>query len=345
MLPVIFGLSGTTLTPEERAFFRQAEPVGYIVFARNIASQEQLRDLTASLYDLHGRDDLLILVDQEGGRVARLAPPNWQAYPAAAVFADAWQRDAAAAIAATQYNYEALGIDLALVGINVDCAPVLDLPRPGAHDVIGDRAFGSDPHVIASLGQAALDGLAAAGIAGVIKHIPGHGRASVDSHHDLPVVTASEDALWADAAPFCALSHAPMAMTAHVRYDAWDPHQCATLSPSVIQTVIRERIGFDGLLLTDDLDMRALSGSVASLGLQSLAAGCDVALNCWGDMAVMQALADGLPEASDDCRRRLAKVAQQFKRQSSAQALLARQRDCVEARDRLLANLSPSLSS
>lgn len=339
MLPVIFGLSGTTLSADERCFLRQAEPVGYILFARNVASRAQLKDLTTSLKDLHGRDDLLILVDQEGGRVARLAPPQWQAYPAAAVFADAWQRNEASATAATQYNFEALGIDLALAGINVDCAPVLDLPRPGAHGVIGDRAFGVDAHVVASLGQAALDGLAAAGVAGVIKHIPGHGRASVDSHHDLPVVTAAEDVLWQDAAPFCALSHAPIAMTAHVRYDAWDPNDCATLSSAVIQGVIRERIGFDGLLLTDDLDMRALSGSVASLAVKSIAAGCDVALNCWGDRAVMEALANALPDATDECQRRVAKAAEQGQIRPSEALLLARQRDCIEARDRLLTGI------
>lgn len=337
MLPVIFGLSGTTLSIEERAFFRVAEPVGYILFARNVVSPQQLHDLTAALRDLHGREDLLILVDQEGGRVARLAPPAWPAYPAAAVLAAGWQRDREAAIAATQYNYEALGIDLALAGINVDCAPVLDLPRPGAHDVIGDRAFGADAAVVATLGQAVLDGLAAAGVAGVIKHIPGHGRAVVDSHHALPVVTASEDELWADAAPFAALAHAPIAMTAHVQYDAWDPNECATLSGIVIQRIIRERIGFDGLLLTDDLDMRALSGTVATLAVRSLAAGCDVALNCWGDMAVMQALADVLPEASDECRRRVATVAQQYQKRGHDQALIERQHYCIEARDRLLA--------
>lgn len=336
MLPVIFGLSGPELTPEERVFFSTSEPLGYILFARNIESSKQLLALTNALRDLHGRENLPILVDQEGGRVARMTPPHWRAYPAAARFGALWQHNPEAAIRAAQCNYEALGLDLALVGINVDCAPVLDVPVPGAHDVIGDRAYGSEVQLVATLGRATRDGLRAAGVAAVIKHIPGHGRARADSHQQMPIVTDEAILLEDDLRPFVALADAPMAMTAHVQYNAWDEEHCATLSPKIIQTVIRERIGFDGLLMTDDLDMKALSGDLPTLAQKSLAAGCDVVLNCWGKLPDMEAIAGALDPADVSCRRRLQAAFKGLPAPGTAAMMTARQREVLSERDRLL---------
>ena len=338
MLPAIFGLAGHALSERERSFFRAAQPAGFILFARNIQSRQQVAALTASLRDAVGRDNVPILIDQEGGRVARLQPPQWSAFPPAQSFADLWQHNPTAAIQAAELNYEALGLDLAEVGITVDCAPVLDVPQPGAHDVIGDRAFGTDPKVVAELGRAALVGLAHAGIVGVIKHIPGHGRSLADSHHDLPVVTAPATDLAIDLAPFRALAHAPMAMTAHIIYEAWDSEQCATLSSTVIERIVREQIGFDGLLMSDDLDMKALSGKVPELACAAIDAGCDVALNCWGKMAEMEAMAECLPEASVTCRRRLTDAMMSVQPVGEAVNLPARQRHLVAQRDELLAS-------
>ena len=305
MLPVIFGLAGSILSAEERSLFQRTNPMGFILFGRNVENREQLRALTDSLCEVTGRDNVPILIDQEGGRVARLGPPEWLSWPPAATFAAAYKKDPDKARRAARCNFEALGLELAEVGITVNCAPVLDVPQPGAHDIIGDRAFGEGLDSIVHLGSAVLEGLAAAGIAGVIKHIPGHGRAGADSHLALPEVTASARELAIDLAPFKALAHAPMAMTAHIRYPAWDDVHCATLSPTIIRSVIREQIGFDGLLMSDDLDMKALEGSIPELGLQAVQAGCDAALNCWGRYEDMCGLADSLPPASDDCRRRL----------------------------------------
>jgi beta-N-acetylhexosaminidase len=305
MLPAIFGLAGLALTEQERALFQRVNPLGFIVFARNIESRKQLGALTRELREVTGRDNLPILIDQEGGRVARLGPPEWLSWPPAQVFAEAYRRDLERACRATACNFEALGLELAEIGITVDCAPVLDLPQPGAHDIIGDRAFGSDVEAIVALGRVALEGLARAGIVGVIKHIPGHGRAGADSHVALPEVTTGLDELALDLAPFKALADAPMAMTAHIRYTAWDPKHCATLSPTIIKDIIRGEIGFDGLLMSDDLDMKALEGSVPALGREAILAGCDVALNCWGKLEDMCGLAEQLPAATDECRRRL----------------------------------------
>lgn len=339
MLPVIFGLAGLSLSDRERSFFRAAQPVGFILFGRNIESRQQVSELTASLRDVLGRDDVPILIDQEGGRVARLQPPQWQPFPAALRFADLWNIDPSAAISAAELNYEALGLDLAELGITVDCAPVLDVPQPGAHDVIGDRAFGANPKVVAELGRAALTGLGRAGVVGVVKHIPGHGRSLADSHHDLPVVTASDQELDLDLAPFKALAHAPMAMTAHIIYEAWDAQHCATLSDTVINDIVRRRIGFDGLLMSDDLDMKALSGNVSQLARAAIDAGCDVALNCWGKMEDMEGMAASLPDASVACRRRLtaAMLAAQTEAITNSQQ---RQRDLVARRDELLAKVT-----
>lgn len=338
MLPAIFGLSGLTLTPEEVGLIRRADPIGFILFARNIETPQQVKLLTDALRHHTGRDNLPILIDQEGGRVARLGPPQWRAWPPALEFAHAYTQSPERGRAAAVCNYQALALDLVALGISVNCAPVLDVPEAGAHDIIGDRAFGSDPTVVAELGAALLEGFSNAGVVGVIKHIPGHGRALADSHEALPRVTASAESLSRDLAPFKALAHAPMAMTAHIVYDAWDDQQCATLSPGVIREVIREQIGFDGLLMTDDLDMKALEGPVPISGCQSLAAGCDVVLNCWGRMADMRGLAEQLPAATAACERRLSEAMAIWGPAPSTAAIAEQQADLLAQRDRLLHN-------
>ena len=305
MTPAIFGLSGLTLTADERAFFKDADPAGYIVFGRNVESRAQLRALTDSLRDLHGRDRLLITIDQEGGRVARMKPPEWLPYPAGAAFDRLFDLAPASAIEAARANAEALGHDLAEVGITCTHAPVLDVRQPGAHDVIGDRAYGSEPLRVAAIGRAVLDGLARAGVVGTIKHMPGHGRAMADSHKELPTVTASAAELESDIAPFKALADAPMAMTGHIRFAAWDADHPATQSPFVVAEIIRKRIGFDGLLLTDDLDMQALDGTVPQRAEVALAAGCDIALNCWAKLDDMAGIAARCPAMSAVTAQRL----------------------------------------
>lgn len=305
MVPAIFGLSGLTLTAEEHAFFADADPAGYILFGRNVESREQVRALTDALRAIHGRERTFICIDQEGGRVARMKPPVWAAYPPGAAFDRLYDIAPISAIEAVRANTHALGLDLAEVGISVDCLPLLDVRVPGAHDVIGDRAYGSEPMRVAALGRAALEGLADAGIAGTIKHMPGHGRAAVDSHKELPTVTAGEAELETDLMPFRRLAHAAMAMTGHVRFTAWDEVNPATLSPFVIGEVIRKRIGFGGLLLTDDLDMEALGGPVPERAARAIAAGCDIALNCWAKMDDMIGIAKALPSTRAETAARL----------------------------------------
>lgn len=305
MTPAIFGLSGPVLTPDERAFFRESDPAGYILFGRNIENREQLRALTDDLRALHGRAQLLISIDQEGGRVARMKPPEWEAFPAGAAFAALYEIAPASAIEAARSNAMLLAHDLGQAGITVDYLPLLDVRQAGASDVIGDRALGSDPMQVAALGRAILDGLARGGVTGCVKHMPGHGRALVDSHKDLPVVEASEEELELDLAPFAALAHAPIGMSAHIRYTAWDKDRPATLSPIIIERIIRGRIGFDGLLLTDDLDMEALTGTVPERAALAIAAGCDIALNCWAKMDDMVAIAEALPTLSAKGAERL----------------------------------------
>ena len=305
MTPAIFSLSGLELTADERAFFAEAQPAGYILFGRNVADRAQLRALTDSLRALHGRDDLLISIDQEGGRVARMKPPEWRAYPPPGLFARLYDVAPISAMQAASHNAQAIAMDLAEVGITVDYTPLLDQPVAGAHDVIGDRAFGTNPMQVAALGQAVLDGMERGGVVGCIKHMPGHGRATVDSHKDLPIVTASEDELEHDIAPFAKLSDAPIGMTAHIRYTAWDDSNPATHSAHVIAQIIRGRIGFDGLLLTDDIDMEALGGTIAQRSERAIAAGCDLVLNCWGKMEDMVASAEVLPAITPAASARL----------------------------------------
>lgn len=305
MTPAIFGIAGLALTAAERAFFREADPAGYILFVRNVGDRAQLRALTEELKSIHGREDLLITIDQEGGRVRRMRDPAWPFYPAGEAFDRLFDLAPASAIEAARVNAQALGQDLAEVGITMTHAPVLDVRQPGAHDVIGDRALGSEPIRVAALGRAVLDGLARAGVAGTIKHMPGHGRTSVDTHKALPTVTASDEELELDLAPFKALADAPAGMTGHLVFTAWDADNPATLSSFVIGEIIRKRIGFGGLLFTDDLDMEALSGSVPERAERAIAAGCDLALNCWAKMSDMTAIAERLPEMGPATARRL----------------------------------------
>jgi len=305
MIPAIFGLSGLTLTDDERAFFRDSDPAGYIIFGRNIENRAQLRRLTDDLRSLDGRDNLPILIDQEGGRVARMKSPEWPLFPSGSAFDELYERAPASAIEAARLNAMALAAMLAEVGITVDCLPLLDVRQPGASDVIGDRALGSEPMRVAALGRAILSGLQAGGVIGIVKHIPGHGRALLDSHKELPRVAASDHDLQTDLAPFAALRDAAMAMTCHVVFDVWDPDRPATLSPVIIDSVIRQRIGFHGLLMTDDLDMNALSGDVPSRAADAITAGCDIALNCWAKMDDMIGIAHALDPISTVSQARL----------------------------------------
>jgi beta-N-acetylhexosaminidase len=305
MIPAIFGLSGPALTADERAFFRDADPAGYILFGRNCVNPEQLRALTDDLRSIHGRDRLLVSIDQEGGRVARLRPPHWASYPAGEAFEKLYEIAPASAIEAARANATAMGLELSAMGITVDYHPPLDLKVPGAHDVIGDRAFGSDPMQVAAIGRATVEGLAAGGVTGCIKHMPGHGRSDVDTHKALPTVTASAAELEDDIAPFRALNQALIGMTGHLVFTAWDADNPATLSPTVIREVIRGQIGFDGLLLTDDIDMEALGGTIPERAARAHAAGCDIVLNCWAKMDDMAGICEVLPPMSDATAARL----------------------------------------
>ena len=305
MIPAIFGLSGLTLTDDERAFFRDSKPAGYILFGRNIENREQLRRLTDDLRSLDGRANLPILIDQEGGRVARMKSPEWPDFPSGAAFDALYERAPASAIEAARLNAMALASMLSEVGITVDCLPLLDVRQPGASDVIGDRALGSEPMRVAALGRAILSGLQDGGVVGIVKHIPGHGRAMLDSHEELPVVSASDRDLQSDLAPFAALRDAAMAMTCHVVFNAWDPDRPATLSPLIIDSVIRQRIGFHGLLMTDDLYLKAVSGDVPTRAAAAIAAGCDIALNCWAKMDDMVGIANALGPIGEKALSRL----------------------------------------
>ncbi|KAF0128460.1 MAG: beta-N-acetylhexosaminidase [Methylocystaceae bacterium] len=294
MRAFICGLKGFTLEADERAFLRDAAPWGVILFRRNVDAPEQIARLTADIRDALGRH-APVLVDQEGGRVQRLGPPHWRAYPAAARF------ELAAANAAQAERLAWLGArliahDLRQVGIDVDCLPVLDAPAEDSHSIIGDRAYSRDPARVAAIGRAAAEGLMAGGVAPVMKHIPGHGRARADSHLELPVVNACrEDLELIDFAPFKANADLPMAMSAHVVYTAIDPTAPGTLSKAVIGDVVRGHIGFDGLLMTDDLSMKALSGSFRQRAESAIGAGCDIVLHCNGDLAEARPVAEGAP--------------------------------------------------
>ena len=308
MQAAIYGFAGATLTADERAFFRDCKPAGYILFARNIESRAQLRALTDSLRELEGHDSVPILIDQEGGRVARMKPPEWQAFPAGAAFDRLYQVAPSSAIEAARVNARALGLMLAECGVNVDCLPVLDVRQQGASEIVGDRSLGAEPMQVAALGRAMLDGLASAGVLGVVKHMPGHGRALVDSHHELPVVTASAEELGIDLEPFERLRDAPMGMVAHVVYTAWDPDHPASQSATVIRDIIRGRIGFDNFLMSDDSNMNALTGSPGERAAACVAAGCDAALPCDGVLDHNIDVAAHVPELSAQSAERLARA-------------------------------------
>jgi beta-N-acetylhexosaminidase len=289
----IYGCGGHRLTEAERAFFADARPWGFILFRRNIDSPDQARALTDELRDSIGEAGAPILIDQEGGRVQRMGPPHWPKYPPGDAFLKA-TGDPLAARELVRLGARLMAHDLKAVGVNVDCAPVLDVPAPGAHAVIGDRAYARDPATVARLGRAAAEGLLAGGVLPVIKHMPGHGRAFADSHHDLPAVHADFATLdgW-DFAPFRALSDMPLAMTAHVVFDAIDAKRPATTSRKAIR-LMRDHLGFGGLIMTDDLSMKALSGSPRERARAALEAGCDVVLHCNGDLGEMRSVADGV---------------------------------------------------
>jgi beta-N-acetylhexosaminidase len=300
----ILGCSGLELTVEERALYRDARPWGFILFRRNVASPEQVRALVQSMRDCVDRPNAPVLIDQEGGRVQRLGPPHWPKYPTGRAYGLSGDGDPLRRRELTRLGARLIAHDLKALGINVDCVPVLDVPQRGAHDVIGDRAYGDDWRTVVELGRAACEGLMAGGVLPVIKHMPGHGRAGADSHLDLPVVDASLKELEAvDFRPFRACSDMPMAMSAHVVYSAIDESRPATTSPDVIQ-LIRERVGFDGLLMTDDLSMKALCGAFEARARDSRRAGCDMVLHCNGDMEEMRGVVRGCGDLSGDAQRR-----------------------------------------
>ena len=303
----IAGMAGTILTDSERAFFRDAEPWGLIVFKRNIHTPDQLRRLTGDFRAVVGRADAPVLVDQEGGRVQRLGPPHWPAYPAGADYGRLYDRDAQAGLAAARLGARLIAADLAAVGIDVDCWPLADVPVAGADAVIGDRAYGTSPDKVAAIAGAIAEGLREGGVLPVVKHIPGHGRALADSHHALPVVTADRAALEAtDFRAFRPLAGLPLAMTAHVVYTAIDPVTPATTSVTMVREVIRGLIGFDGVLMTDDISMQALTGTIAARSRASIDAGCDIVLHCNGRLDEMRAVAAAVPPLAGAAERRAA---------------------------------------
>ena len=301
---VVLGCSGEALGADERRFFAEADPAGFILFRRNCASPTQVRRLVDQLRNSIGRADAPVLIDQEGGRVARLRPPGWRLYPSAARIAalpDPLVEEAA------RLGARLIADDLYRLGITVDCLPVLDLPVAGADPVIGDRAYGSDPTRVAQLAGAVCEGLMAGGVLPVLKHIPGHGRAGVDSHHACPVIETPLDELChTDFRPFCALNAMPWAMTAHIVYRAIDPQLPATLSPTVIGDVIRRRIGFTGVLISDDLSMRALGGSLGQRAERALTAGCDLVLHCNADRSEMEEVVAAAGPLTAEAAARLA---------------------------------------
>ncbi len=333
MIPAFLGLAGPTLGEAERGFFRSIDPAGYILFKRNCVDRAQVRALTDELRSLSGRDDLPILIDQEGGRVQRMGPPEWPRLPAAEPFAKLYGKAPVSAMEAARLNALAIAVMLREVGINVDCLPLLDVRRPDADAIIGDRALGSDPMQVAALGRLVIDGLRAGGVVGVVKHMPGHGRAMADSHKELPIVEASESELAEDVAPFVSLRDAPMGMTAHVIYTAWDKERCCSLSPIVIGQIIRGRIGFEGLLMSDDLGMHALSGGFGERAAGVIAAGCDIALHCSGDMGEMEAVAGALGSISKSSYERLLRAMATVATAASSQDF----EELVAQRDSLLA--------
>lgn len=296
MKAMITGISGRILTTDEKKFIAENQPWAFILFTRNIGTADEVRQLTASLRDACGREDVFIFIDQEGGRVQRLRAPLAPDYPPAAMLGAIYHKDQQKGSRAGWIMSRLHAFDLQRLGINADCLPLLDVPIEGADNVIGTRAYGNDPETVAAMGRAAANGLQAGGVLPVMKHIPGHGRALCDTHKSLARVNAALDVLrGTDFAPFKSLSDLPVAMTAHVVYECVDARQPATLSKAVINTIIRGEIGFDGLLMTDDLSMKALSGDLGKLTQQAFAAGCDIVLHCNGDREEMVKIAAATP--------------------------------------------------
>ena len=324
----ICGCKSLSLDAQERALIALHQPWGLILFKRNIDSPEQVAALTASFREIVGREDALVLIDQEGGRVQRMGPPHWPAYPAAARFGE-MAGDHAERFDAAILNARIMAADLAAVGINVNCTPVLDVPAPGSHNIVGDRAYGTDPRVVAGFGLAVCEGMLRQGVLPVIKHIPGHGRAKADSHLELPRVSASRKELEeTDFNPFKLLFDTPLAMTAHVVYEAIDPDRPATTSPLVVEKIIRGYIGFRGLLMSDDLSMKALSGDFGDRARAVFAAGVDIALHCNGDWAETEPVAMAAPVLKGKSLKRAQRALKFVK--GPAQPL-----DLVDARARL----------
>ena len=298
----ICGCAGLALDGEERAFLRREDPWGLILFRRNVADRDQVRALTSSFRECVGRADAPVLIDQEGGRVQRMAPPHWRAYPAAAAIEAGLEP--ARVEAAARLVARLIAHDLAEVGITVDCAPVLDVAEPGTHAAIGTRAFSHRPERVVAMGRAVAEGLLAGGVAPVVKHMPGHGRAHVDSHHELPVVNCARKELKRDFAPFIALKDLPMAMSAHVVFTGIDPHRPATASPTVVAEIMRDEIGFDGLIMSDDVSMNALRGPYEKRAAAIIDAGLDIVLHCNGELEEARAVASAAPALSGASLRR-----------------------------------------
>ncbi|WP_417673997.1 beta-N-acetylhexosaminidase [Roseibium sp.] len=301
----ICGSSGTTLTPEETTFFQEENPWGLILFRRNCNAPVQVAGLVASFREAVGRSDAPVLIDQEGGRVQRLRPPNWPSYPPAGTFGTLYDKDRQYGTRAAWLGARLIAHDLLKLGITVDCLPLLDLWLAETVDAIGDRAYSNDPETVAALGRAACEGLMAGGVLPVVKHLPGHGRALVDSHLELPRISASRQELsQADFLPFKALADMPLAMTAHLLYTEIEPEHPATQSRTIIRDIIRDEIGFEGCLMSDDISMKALGGDMRERAALSFAAGCDLVLHCNGDMAEMKAVAKAAPVLQGKSRQR-----------------------------------------
>ncbi len=294
----ILSVAGANLLRGEAALLSKHKPWGVILMGRSCHNRAQVTQLVQDIWSAVGRQ-ILIFIDQEGGRVARLKAPEWPLFPAGHVYGDLFDEDAEAGLEATWLGHRLIAHELASMGIHADCSPVCDIPQPGAHDVIGDRAFGTDPEKVGLLAKTALKGLQDGGVAGVIKHIPGHGRSMADSHLELPRVSAGDNELASDFEAFAHVADAPMAMTAHIAYDHYDAGRAATVSPRMIQEVIRERIGFDGLLMTDDLGMNALGGSLTDRAHASIGAGCDMLLHCSGFLKDADAILAEMTEVAE----------------------------------------------
>ena len=306
MRAFITGLAGSALSDQERGFLRDTQPWGFIIFKRNVASAASLRRLIDDCRSAVGRE-APVLVDQEGGRVQRLGPPQWPSYPPGAVYGVLYDRDPEKGLVAAWLGARLIAADLANLGIDVDCLPLGDVPVAAADAVIGDRAYGNAPDKVAAIARVVADGLADGGVLPVLKHIPGHGRATADSHKKLPVVGADRETLdRTDFAAFRPLNALPMAMTAHVVFNAIDPLAPGTLSPLIVKDVIRDSIGFGGLLMTDDISMGALAGPLSERSAAAIAAGCDMVLHCNGEMPEMRAVAASVPELTGEAAHRAA---------------------------------------